>query len=128
LAALSEYDLGAIMSLQLKNLRKQAGMLQKDLAEKTGIRIRTIQSWEREEAKMGLDSACKIADALDCSLDELAGRKFNVEKYSDENQKMINMSYENMNKRGQERLAEQAHVMYKSGEYQSEDNKVSRTA
>lgn len=62
-------------NLQLKALRKRAGFnTQADLAQTLGMNPRTYASWEREEVKLTLGDAQRIADVLGCSLDELAGR------------------------------------------------------
>lgn len=44
------------------------------LAERCGIPAATIASYENELANISLTNACKLADALGVTLDELAGR------------------------------------------------------
>lgn len=84
-------------NLQLKNLRKRAGFnTQADLAHALGANPRTYASWEREEVRLTLDDARRIADVLGCSLDELAGRAWVSKPFSDERQGEINRLYENL--------------------------------
>ena len=67
------------MEIQLKRLRKEAGYKnRRDFATALGGNFteRRIMSWENGERMMSLEQACVIADFLGCSLDELAGRRF----------------------------------------------------
>lgn len=69
-----------MLELQLKKLRKLAGYrTQSDMAKALGIPSRRYESWEREEAMMSLEQACMVADVLECTLDELAGREVSGE-------------------------------------------------
>ena len=63
------------MELQLMQLRKKAGYKNRDdFADKIGVERRTYKAWEARERNMNFPQACMVADALNCSLDELAGR------------------------------------------------------
>lgn len=63
------------MELKLMQLRKKAGYKNRnDFADKIGIERRTYKAWEAGERNMNFPQACMIAEALNCSLDELAGR------------------------------------------------------
>lgn len=64
------------MELQLRRLRRSERMTQEELGAKVGQSARVIGSWERGESAMPIDDAARIADVLECSLDELAGREF----------------------------------------------------
>ncbi len=65
------------MELRLKELRKQAKINQTELAKKIGTTQRVVSSWETGETTLSVEDACKIATALGCTLDELAGRETN---------------------------------------------------
>ncbi len=59
---------------------------------------------------MNLEQACLVCDALDCTLDELAGRR--VERiYTDAGQEIVNICYESMNERGKATLVSVAQSM-----------------
>lgn len=58
----------------LKEMRKRAGLKQAEVARILGVKVRTYGSWERGEAMMSLEQACNCTVALDCSIDEIAGR------------------------------------------------------
>lgn len=78
-------------NLQLQRLRKAAGYKsQPEFAKLLGIKPRKYESWEREEVRLSLEDACRIADVLGCSLDELAGREEFMNKYADERQQDLN--------------------------------------
>lgn len=81
--------------LQLKSLRKVAGIkTQKEMADRLGVPERRYASWEREEVGINLEQACMIADELECTLDELAGREWDsTEFYSDAFQAELNRCY-----------------------------------
>lgn len=67
------------MEIQLKRLRREAGYKSRDaFAAALGdpYNARQIKAWEIGERKLSLEQACVIADFLECSLDELAGRSF----------------------------------------------------
>jgi transcriptional regulator with XRE-family HTH domain len=81
------------MNLQLKQLRTMAKLTQPQLAEKAGVNLRTYQSWEREDASISLEGACLIADVLECSLDEIAGREFDAKEWADDRQRVLNTSF-----------------------------------
>ncbi|WP_075185755.1 helix-turn-helix domain-containing protein [Teredinibacter haidensis] len=59
---------------QLKELREQRKITQTRLAELIGVSPRVYNRWENGDAVPHWDSVVKIAEALDVSLDQLAGR------------------------------------------------------
>jgi transcriptional regulator with XRE-family HTH domain len=65
---------GETMGTRLKRLRQAAGLSQPQLANRAGIPVGTIRSLEQERRVPRLDTASALADAIGCSLDELAGR------------------------------------------------------
>ena len=60
-------------SERLKDLRKQAGLTQVDVAEKLGISQPAYASWERGVKKPTQDNLVKIAQILNVSVDYLVG-------------------------------------------------------
>ena len=56
----------------LRNIRKQRGYTIKQLHEKTGIPVRTIEDWEAEKRQIQFYHRIKLlASVLECSVDEL---------------------------------------------------------
>ena len=58
----------------MKSLREKAGLSRKQLAEKTGINIRTIEAYEQGLKDINgakLKTLLKLCLALGCKLDEL---------------------------------------------------------
>lgn len=90
------------MNLQLKALRKKSGLRQEDLAEKINSTSRIVGAWERQETALPLEDAARIADVLDCSLDELAGRYEYIGAYSDERQRDLNNTFESLSDEGKD--------------------------
>lgn len=65
------------METQLKNLRKKAGYKSaKAFAERIGMNVYTYTNYEQGKANFTLAQAWEFADVLECSLDELAGRRW----------------------------------------------------
>ena len=60
------------------SLRSKINWSQTDLAEKSGVSRVMIGKYERDEAVPSIDTAKKIADAFDVSLDYLVGEGQNV--------------------------------------------------
>ncbi len=63
------------MGLALRELRTKAGLQQSELGKMVGVSNRVISAWEREETQLTINDACKLANVLGCTLDELAGRE-----------------------------------------------------
>lgn len=58
----------------LKNLRKQRGITQRDLAKYLGVSISTFSGWETGVYEPDHAHLCKIADYFGVTVDELLGR------------------------------------------------------
>lgn len=59
---------------KITSLRKAKNSSQTDLAKAVGVSREIIGRYERDEAAPSIEVAAKIADALDVSLDYLAGK------------------------------------------------------
>jgi len=64
------------MGKRIKRLRLGLGLSQSQLARKAGVATVTLQAWEHGRRTPLLSAAVLLADALEVSLDELAGRKW----------------------------------------------------
>jgi transcriptional regulator with XRE-family HTH domain len=69
----TEWELA--MGQRILELRDAAGLTQEALARKAGVGLDAVRNWEKGRRTPGLDMAVKLADALECTLDELAGRE-----------------------------------------------------
>lgn len=86
------------MDLQLRKLRKYKHLTQEQLASRVkGATFRKISAWERGETPIPLADAALIADVLECSLDELAGRDWDPADFADPGQTQLNDSYRLLN-------------------------------
>ena len=59
---------------QLKKIRKIAGLSQKDLAERTGIPLRTIQQYEQKQKNINharVDYLISLSHELSCDIEML---------------------------------------------------------
>ena len=59
------------MTKKLKEMRQDAGLSQSQLAEKTGINVRTLQHYEQGSKNFDharIDTILKVCLALDCKL------------------------------------------------------------
>lgn len=101
------------MKTNLQAVRKAAGYKSaKAFAEHMGMSVGTYTQYEQGQISLSLEKAWEFADALDCSLDELAGRK-RPRKFGDPMQSALNESYENMNSHGRETLVSVARSLEK---------------
>ena len=64
------------METNIRALRKARNLTQEQLAAKIGATKGMVGHWERGFTSISLEHACAIADVLECTLDELAGRSF----------------------------------------------------
>lgn len=55
----------------LQKLRKRSGLTQETLAEMIGVTRQTVAKWETEESVPDLETAGRLAEALDVALDDL---------------------------------------------------------
>jgi transcriptional regulator with XRE-family HTH domain len=55
----------------LQALREAAGLSQSELAEKSGISVKTIQNWEIDRNSPRMDALVRLAHALGTTLDML---------------------------------------------------------
>lgn len=61
------------MGMRLQQLRKRAGLSQRQLADAAGVPVGNIRHWEHGRRTPLLDAAARLAQALSVSIDELAG-------------------------------------------------------
>ena len=62
------------MTKKLKEMRQSRGLSQSQLAEKTGINIRTLQHYEQGSKNFDharIDTILRVCIALDCKLDDI---------------------------------------------------------
>lgn len=64
---------------RLKKIRKSKNLTQKQLANKVGISLMSIQRYERDERQPTVEILEKICDALDISVFELIGPNFPID-------------------------------------------------
>ena len=55
----------------LKQKRREAGLTQKQLAERSGVPMRTIQNWEDHVTEPFARPLKRVADVLGCKVDDL---------------------------------------------------------
>ena len=60
---------------EIARVRKARGMTQKLLAERVAIRANFLSELEAEKKTASFDTIIRLANALDCSLDVLAGKE-----------------------------------------------------
>jgi transcriptional regulator with XRE-family HTH domain len=60
---------------RLQRLRHAVGLSQSQAASVAGLSIGTLRNWERDRREPLLGAVARLAQALGCTLDELAGLK-----------------------------------------------------
>lgn len=59
---------------RIRSLRVDKGWTCEQLAERSGIPVSTIQSYERGKRVMRLDNAVKLAEVFGCAVDRISCR------------------------------------------------------
>lgn len=107
-------------NLQLKKLRKRAGYKsQAEMAKALDIPERRYASWERQEVGLNLEQACMVADVLECTLDELAGREPPAD-WTEERQRRMNEAYLAMTDVGRDSAAASVTAIWEAERARSE--------
>ena len=61
--------------LKLQELRTAAGLTQKELAEKIGVKNYTVANWEQNRTEPSIKDLIDLANYFECSIDYLLGRE-----------------------------------------------------
>jgi len=64
------------MGQRLQELRQKAGLSQPELAKAAGVPVGSLRNWEQGRRMLMLDVAYRLAEAMNITLDELAGKVF----------------------------------------------------
>ena len=105
---------GPTMKLNLDELRKKKKMTQEMLASAVGASKRQIGAWERGENDIPMDFAVLIADTLDCSIDDIAGREVNYAYVSlSDDEKSLLKDYRDSSEEGRKAIEATAKAMSK---------------
>ncbi len=94
------------MKTQLQRIRKDRGYKSaKDFADHIGMNSHTYTDYEQGRRTFTLDKAWEFADALECTLDDLAGREWPARGYSDPRQAVMNEDYAHLSDAGKDAAA-----------------------
>lgn len=94
------------MKTQLQRIRKLRGFKSaKAFAEHIGMNPHTYTDYEQGRRTFTLESAWEFADALNCTLDDLAGRDFKAAVYADPRQAVMNDDYARLSDAGKDAAA-----------------------
>lgn len=94
------------MKTQLQRIRKERGFKSaKAFADHIGMNSHTYTDYEQGRRTFTLESAWEFADALECTIDELAGREFHAERYADPRQAVLNDDYARLSDAGKDAAA-----------------------
>ena len=80
------------MKNNIKNVREQKGMTQKECAETLSITLRAWQTYEQGVSEPKQELLCKIADMFNVTLDHLLGRETGEQDTVDKLVSEFNMS------------------------------------
>ena len=74
---------------RIRAKRRALHLTQEKMAELANISFSFVGHIERATRIHSLDTICRIADALDCSIDELIGRRQGIPEVSDRAREII---------------------------------------
>ena len=91
---------------RLGRLRREKGITQVEMAEQLGISQPIISDYERGELRLHGELILKLAEILDCSTDELLGRRERKATAGSGNRRLLRMAqkFKLLPKRDQEAL------------------------
>lgn len=114
---------------RLQKLRKAAGYKSaKAFAEYAGINPNTYTQYEQGIVGLSFEKAWEIADALNCTLDEIGGRSTPECHYADRRQEELNGYYECMNETGKQLAVDSIKAMSSSVELRVEKSRAEGSA
>lgn len=94
------------MKTQLQRIRKDRGFESAEaFANHIGMKVGTYTDYEQGRRRFTLERAWEFADVLECTLDELAGRDFKADAYSDPRQQAMNSDYDHLTDAGKDAAA-----------------------
>jgi len=64
-----------MIEIRLKELRESRGYRVAQMVQRLDVQDSRYRKWESNSAQIPLEYACRCADILHCTLDELAGRR-----------------------------------------------------
>lgn len=102
---------------------KIKGMKQKELAEIAEISPGTISDYINKDVSPSLSSVVKIADALNVSLEYLAGNISYEEELGNARRDQLNRRYEELNEDGQIKALEYVDDLCKVDDYRKDESK-----
>ena len=71
---------------KLRRLRVKRGLTQRELADRSGVPIRTLQKYENGETNIDtakLDTLCRLSGTLDCKIDNVLESDELIGKYNE---------------------------------------------
>ncbi|MFC4403283.1 helix-turn-helix domain-containing protein [Gracilibacillus xinjiangensis] len=105
------------LSKRLKNLRERKGMLQKQVADKLGIKANTLSGYENGTRSPDPKLLNDLADFYNVTVDYLLGRTDNPEgKKKDDNINRAFHEFDNITDKEKEYLEEQLRLFRKLNE------------
>ena len=61
--------------MEIRKIRESRGLRQYELADRMGVKQASVSAWESGAAMPSAANLIKLADILDCTVDEILGRK-----------------------------------------------------
>lgn len=75
---------------KIKELRKEKGLTQKELADKLQINFKNIGAWEQRRAEPCIADICLLADFFGCATDELLGHELHEKPIDKQHERSFN--------------------------------------
>ncbi len=110
----------------LKLLRKNKNLTQKDIANMLQVAVSTVSAWENDVYQIDFDNLWKLADYFNVTIDELIGRAEIgyfvdariAEEYSAEEKKLVE-NYRGLSKTGQAKVNGYIECLKSAPEYKN---------
>jgi transcriptional regulator with XRE-family HTH domain len=122
-----------IMGNRIKEIRKEKGIAQKELAEKLGVTPQAVSQFEKSDSlKFNYSTLQSLAAALECSVEDIVGPEVKVQLKivmgSNEERlfSYILMNSAKLNRMGHDALANYLELLLNTEKYTSMDHKYLR--
>lgn len=112
--------MGTVRDEVAKNLlyyRKRAGLTQRELAEKLGVKNTAVSNWESGNNSVDIETLFLASKIFGVSLADMYGQYSTTDSSLTSDQQELLDNYNQLNEEGQEDLRRHARVMVRSGEY-----------
>lgn len=112
------------ISKNLLYYRKKAGLTQKQLAEKIGVKNTAVSNWESGNNSIDIDTLCLVCDVFGITLNDMYGGYSDRPSMLDEEKMRLLSAFSDLNEEGREKVFAYINDLSMTGIYKKRDPAV----